>query len=182
MLHTRNKIDPLTDQFPPPHTHAHTLNALPFPSCLPSSLKLNFQGNAHLDKNEVDQAIECYDKAIPLSHKGQEGVLRVMRSTAYLQRAYTHFMQFRVRAGVGGGWRQKLGLAGALTNTDAHVHPTLSIEPLPLSPSTIRSWWTRSASRCPTRPFSGFLSPCRPSRPSWYVHAYTHTCIHACYC
>jgi hypothetical protein len=43
----------------------------------------------------VDQAIECYDKAIPLSHKGQEGVLRVMRSTAYLQRAYTHFMQFR---------------------------------------------------------------------------------------
>ncbi len=60
------------------------------------SLKLNFQGNAHLDKNEVDQAIECYDKAIPLSHKGQEGVLRVMRSTAYLQRAYTHFMQFRV--------------------------------------------------------------------------------------
>lgn len=58
-------------------------------------LKLNFQGNAHLDKNEVDQAIGCYDKAIPLSHKGQEGVLRVMRSTAYLQRAYTHFMQFR---------------------------------------------------------------------------------------
>ncbi len=58
-------------------------------------LKLNFQGNAHLDKNEVDQAIDCYDKAIPLSHKGQEGVLRVMRSTAYLQRAYTHFMQFR---------------------------------------------------------------------------------------
>lgn len=36
-------------------------------------------------------------QAIPLSHKGQEGVLRVMRSTAYLQRAYTHFMQFRVR-------------------------------------------------------------------------------------
>jgi tetratricopeptide (TPR) repeat protein len=58
-------------------------------------LKLNFQGNAHLDKNEVDRAIECYDKAIPLSHRGQEGVLRVMRSTAYLQRAYTHFMQFR---------------------------------------------------------------------------------------
>ena len=27
-----------------------------------------------MDKNEVDQAIECYDKAIPLSHKGQEGV------------------------------------------------------------------------------------------------------------
>jgi hypothetical protein len=28
-------------------------------------LKLNFQGNAHLDKNEVDQAIECYDKVRP---------------------------------------------------------------------------------------------------------------------
>jgi hypothetical protein len=25
-------------------------------------LKLNFEGNAHLDKNEVDQAINCYDK------------------------------------------------------------------------------------------------------------------------
>jgi hypothetical protein len=35
-------------------------------------------------------------QAVPLSHKGQEGVLRVMRSTAYLQRAYTHFMQFKV--------------------------------------------------------------------------------------
>jgi hypothetical protein len=58
-------------------------------------LKLNFQGNQHLDKNEVDQAIECYDKALPLSHFGQEGVLRVMRSTAYLQRSCTHFMQFK---------------------------------------------------------------------------------------
>lgn len=81
----------MTDHpFPTPQTPTK-----PRPNKQTISLKLNFQGNAHLDKNEVDQAIECYDKAIPLSHKGQEGVLRVMRSTAYLQRAYTHFMQFR---------------------------------------------------------------------------------------
>lgn len=31
-------------------------------------LKLNFEGNAHLDKNEVDQAITCYDKVSTTLH------------------------------------------------------------------------------------------------------------------
>mmetsp|Transcript_20735 Transcript_20735/g.30685 ORF Transcript_20735/g.30685 Transcript_20735/m.30685 type:complete len:338 (-) Transcript_20735:3-1016(-) len=53
-------------------------------------LKLNFEGNSHLEKNEVDEAIKCYDKALKLNWKEQEGVLLVMRATAYLQRAYIH--------------------------------------------------------------------------------------------
>eukprot|EP00611_Tribonema_gayanum_P006737 TRINITY_DN1604_c0_g2_i1.p1 TRINITY_DN1604_c0_g2~~TRINITY_DN1604_c0_g2_i1.p1 ORF type:complete len:402 (-),score=125.61 TRINITY_DN1604_c0_g2_i1:908-2002(-) len=53
-------------------------------------LKYNFQGNSHLDKNEVTEAIECYNKAISMGWADQEGVLLVMRATAYLQRAYSH--------------------------------------------------------------------------------------------
>lgn len=37
---------------------------------------------------EVDIAIDCYDKALALGDKEQEGVLLVMRGTALLQRAY----------------------------------------------------------------------------------------------
>ena len=59
-------------------------------------LKLNFRGNEHLERNEVDEAIECYDKAMELCYQNQqEGVIRVMRSTAYLQRAYNHFLTYR---------------------------------------------------------------------------------------
>jgi hypothetical protein len=36
----------------------------------------------------VDLAIECYDKALELGDREQEGVLLVMRGTALLQRAY----------------------------------------------------------------------------------------------
>ncbi|CAM9453702.1 unnamed protein product [Chrysoparadoxa australica] len=53
-------------------------------------LNFNFQGNAHLDRSEVSEAIECYDKAIETGWADQEGVLLVMRATAYLQRAYSH--------------------------------------------------------------------------------------------
>lgn len=53
-------------------------------------LKYNFEGNAHLDSNDVSKAIECYDKAIATGWADQEGVLLVMRATAYLQRAYAH--------------------------------------------------------------------------------------------
>jgi hypothetical protein len=42
----------------------------------------------HLRNGNVDLAIDCYDKAIELGDKEQEGVLLVMRGTALLQRAY----------------------------------------------------------------------------------------------
>ncbi|CAM9173191.1 unnamed protein product [Choristocarpus tenellus] len=53
-------------------------------------LQYNFQANAALDRNEVGEAIEYYDKAIATGYSDQEGVLLVMRATAFLQRAYSH--------------------------------------------------------------------------------------------
>jgi tetratricopeptide (TPR) repeat protein len=51
-------------------------------------LRLNYEGNVYLRGGEVDLAIECYDKALELGDREQEGVLLVMRGTALLQRAY----------------------------------------------------------------------------------------------
>ena len=42
----------------------------------------------HLRNGQVDSAIACYDKALGLEDKEQEGVLLVMRGTALLQRSY----------------------------------------------------------------------------------------------
>lgn len=68
-------------------------------------LKWNYRGNAHLDnvyannknKNEptsrsaeITKAIQAYNKALATGYKPQEGVLLVMRATAYLQRAFEH--------------------------------------------------------------------------------------------
>lgn len=52
-------------------------------------LKLNYDGNAFLKSGDVDQAIDCYDKAIELGDKEQEGILLAMRGQALLQRAYS---------------------------------------------------------------------------------------------
>ena len=49
-------------------------------------LRLNYEGNIHLRNGEVDSAIDCYDKALELGDREQEGVLLVMRGTALLQR------------------------------------------------------------------------------------------------
>jgi tetratricopeptide (TPR) repeat protein len=46
------------------------------------------EGNVYLRTGEVDRAIDCYDRALELGDKEQEGVLLVMRGTALLQRAY----------------------------------------------------------------------------------------------
>lgn len=47
------------------------------------------EGNVHIRNGEVDLAITCYDQALKLGDKEQEGVLLVMRGTALLQRAYS---------------------------------------------------------------------------------------------
>lgn len=49
-------------------------------------LRLNYEGNVHLRNGQVDSAIDCYDAALALKDKEQEGVLLVMRGTALLQR------------------------------------------------------------------------------------------------
>jgi len=62
-------------------------------------LKWNYKGNSHLDQisnssseNEkhVNAAIRAYNKALATGYRPQEGVLLVMRATAYLQRAFEH--------------------------------------------------------------------------------------------
>mmetsp|Transcript_487 Transcript_487/g.639 ORF Transcript_487/g.639 Transcript_487/m.639 type:complete len:365 (-) Transcript_487:214-1308(-) len=73
-------------------------------------LKWNYRGNAHLDNlyvngggnpnkinlneptrsTEITKAIRAYNKALATGYKPQEGVLLVMRATAYLQRAFEH--------------------------------------------------------------------------------------------
>ncbi|CAM9324107.1 unnamed protein product [Pylaiella littoralis] len=53
-------------------------------------LKYNFLANAALDRNEVTLAIDYYDKAIATGYADQQGVLLVMRATAFIQRAYSH--------------------------------------------------------------------------------------------
>lgn len=52
-------------------------------------------GNVHLRDGEVDQAIDCYNRALELGDNEQEGVLLVMRGTALLQRAYAYKMRFK---------------------------------------------------------------------------------------
>lgn len=58
-------------------------------------LRLNYEGNVHLRNGQVDSAIACYDAALRLGDREQEGVLLVMRGTALLQRAYMFKMRHR---------------------------------------------------------------------------------------
>ena len=58
-------------------------------------LRWNYQGNSHLERNEVTQAIACYDKAIGTGYADQEGVVLLMRSTAYLKRSFQHQAELR---------------------------------------------------------------------------------------
>lgn len=59
------------------------------------TLRLNYEGNILLRNGQVDDAIECYNKALSLGDQDQEGVLLVMRGTALLQRAYACRLRHR---------------------------------------------------------------------------------------
>jgi len=58
-------------------------------------LKWNYQGNNHLEQGEVSKAIDCYGRAIGTGYADQEGVVLLMRSTAYLKRAFEHQRELR---------------------------------------------------------------------------------------
>eukprot|EP01031_Cornospumella_fuschlensis_P031275 gene31275-37795_t len=63
-------------------------------------LRLNYEGNVYLRAGELDQAIDCYDKALQLntgagSETQQNGILLLMRGTALLQRAYVYKLRYR---------------------------------------------------------------------------------------
>lgn len=53
-------------------------------------LKWKYKGNGYLEAGQVDLAIDAYDKAIETGVSQQEGVVLLMRATAYLQRAAGH--------------------------------------------------------------------------------------------
>lgn len=53
-------------------------------------LRWNYRGNEHFEKGELSEAIEAYDKAIATGYADQEGVVLLMRATAYLKRASIH--------------------------------------------------------------------------------------------
>lgn len=53
-------------------------------------LKWKYKGNGHLEAGQVDLAIDAYDKAMETCVSQQEGIILLMRSTAYLQRAISH--------------------------------------------------------------------------------------------
>jgi tetratricopeptide (TPR) repeat protein len=53
-------------------------------------LKWKYKGNGYLEAGKIDAAIDSYDKALATSVMEQEGILLLMRATAYLQRAAVH--------------------------------------------------------------------------------------------
>lgn len=53
-------------------------------------MKWKYKGNGYLEAREVDLAIDAYNKALETGVSQQEGVVLLMRATAYLQRAASH--------------------------------------------------------------------------------------------
>eukprot|EP00558_Chaetoceros_sp_UNC1202_P009191 CAMPEP_0197239932 /NCGR_PEP_ID=MMETSP1429-20130617/6330_1 /TAXON_ID=49237 /ORGANISM="Chaetoceros sp., Strain UNC1202" /LENGTH=459 /DNA_ID=CAMNT_0042699477 /DNA_START=84 /DNA_END=1463 /DNA_ORIENTATION=+ len=58
-------------------------------------LKFTYQGNAHLEKNELAEAISSYNSALATGYEPQEGILLLLRATAYLKRAFQHQAELR---------------------------------------------------------------------------------------
>lgn len=53
-------------------------------------LKWKYVGNGHLEASEPALAIDAYDKALATRYAEQEGIILLMRSSAYLQLASIH--------------------------------------------------------------------------------------------
>lgn len=62
-------------------------------------LKHTYEGNAHLEKNELGQAIKSYNSALAKNYEPQEGILLLLRATAYLKRAFQHQAELRKTVG-----------------------------------------------------------------------------------
>jgi tetratricopeptide (TPR) repeat protein len=58
-------------------------------------LKWKYKGNGHLEAGKVALAIDAYDNALATNVSQQEGIILLMRATAYLQRAGTHKKQLK---------------------------------------------------------------------------------------
>jgi tetratricopeptide (TPR) repeat protein len=53
-------------------------------------LKYTYLGNSQLEKNELSNAIQSYNLALEQGYESQEGILLLLRATAYLKRAFQH--------------------------------------------------------------------------------------------
>ena len=53
-------------------------------------LKYTYQGNSHLERNELSKAIQSYNMALEQNYNNQEGMILLLRATAYLKRAFQH--------------------------------------------------------------------------------------------
>ena len=58
-------------------------------------LKFTYQGNSHLEENELSEAITSYNSALATNYQPQEGILLLLRATAYLKRAFAHQAELR---------------------------------------------------------------------------------------
>jgi tetratricopeptide (TPR) repeat protein len=58
-------------------------------------LKFTYQGNSHLEQNELSEAIASYNSALATNYQPQEGILLLLRATAYLKRAFAHQVELR---------------------------------------------------------------------------------------
>lgn len=53
-------------------------------------LKWKYQGNGYLEAGRVASAIDAYNKALAVGTADQEGIILLMRTNAYMQRAAAH--------------------------------------------------------------------------------------------
>jgi hypothetical protein len=60
-------------------------------------LKYKYKGNGHVEGGKVDLAIDAYNKALQLADEAtqQQGMILLMRATAYLKRAAKHQQQLK---------------------------------------------------------------------------------------
>lgn len=58
-------------------------------------LKYTYQGNQCLRKGDLTDAIVSYNKALATGYTNQEGIILLLRATAYLKRAFEHQNELR---------------------------------------------------------------------------------------
>jgi len=89
-------------------------------------LKHNYEGNAHLERGELSRAIESYDRAVATGYAPQEGVVLLMRSTAYLKRAFRHQSELKMAVSDLAEAVPRKGSVAALYGV-ASAHPSLAV-------------------------------------------------------
>ena len=88
-------------------------------------LKFTYEGNASLENGELSDAIASYNSALATNYEAQEGILLLLRATAYLKRAFQHQAELRKTVGDLSETVSDPAQLGRLYQTAAQ-HPTLA--------------------------------------------------------